>query len=57
MDENLGVGVRGEAVPALLELAPQLEVPGAGAAAAALAALEEGEAVRTAGPPLRVPPY
>jgi 2-amino-4-hydroxy-6-hydroxymethyldihydropteridine diphosphokinase len=38
----------------LLELAPALEVPGAGAAAAALAALEEGEAVRPAGPPLSV---
>jgi 2-amino-4-hydroxy-6-hydroxymethyldihydropteridine diphosphokinase len=39
----------------LLELAPELEVPGAGPAAAALAALGEGEAVRRAGPPLTVP--
>jgi 2-amino-4-hydroxy-6-hydroxymethyldihydropteridine diphosphokinase len=39
----------------LLELAPELEVPGAGRAAAALAALEDGEAVRRAGPPLLVP--
>jgi 2-amino-4-hydroxy-6-hydroxymethyldihydropteridine diphosphokinase len=39
----------------LLELAPQLEVPGAGRAADALAALQEGEAVRPAGPPLTLP--
>jgi 2-amino-4-hydroxy-6-hydroxymethyldihydropteridine diphosphokinase len=37
----------------LLELAPELEVPGAGSAAAALAALGPGEDVRLAGPPLR----
>ena len=37
----------------LLELAPDLVVPGRGRAADALAALE-GEAVRVAGPPLRV---
>jgi 2-amino-4-hydroxy-6-hydroxymethyldihydropteridine diphosphokinase len=40
----------------LLELAPALDVPGAGPAAAALDALAEGEAVRQAGPPLRVAP-
>jgi 2-amino-4-hydroxy-6-hydroxymethyldihydropteridine diphosphokinase len=40
----------------LLELAPALEVPGAGPAAAALAALGEGEEVRRAEPPLRVAP-
>jgi 2-amino-4-hydroxy-6-hydroxymethyldihydropteridine diphosphokinase len=39
----------------LLELAPRLVVPGAGPAAAALAALE-GQAVRRAGPPLDVGP-
>jgi 2-amino-4-hydroxy-6-hydroxymethyldihydropteridine diphosphokinase len=38
----------------LLELAPELEVPGAGPAAAALAALKESDAVRSAGPPLAV---
>ena len=37
----------------LLELAPDLEVPGAGAAADALAALGDDGAVRRAGPPLR----
>jgi 2-amino-4-hydroxy-6-hydroxymethyldihydropteridine diphosphokinase len=39
----------------LLELAPDLDVAGAGPAGAAHAALEEGEAVRRAGPPLRTP--
>jgi hypothetical protein len=39
----------------LLELAPDLVVPGAGRAADALAALE-GQDVRTAGPPLDVGP-
>jgi 2-amino-4-hydroxy-6-hydroxymethyldihydropteridine diphosphokinase len=39
----------------LLELAPRLVVPGAGPAAAALAALE-GQGVRRAGPPLDVGP-
>jgi 2-amino-4-hydroxy-6-hydroxymethyldihydropteridine diphosphokinase len=39
----------------LLELAPGLEVPGAGRAADALAALGDDAAVRLAGPPLRVP--
>ena len=38
----------------LLELAPELGVPGAGSAAAALAALGEEGAVRRAGPPLEV---
>jgi 2-amino-4-hydroxy-6-hydroxymethyldihydropteridine diphosphokinase len=38
----------------LLELAPGLEVPGAGRAADALAALGEDAAVRRAGPPLEV---
>jgi 2-amino-4-hydroxy-6-hydroxymethyldihydropteridine diphosphokinase len=38
----------------LLELAPGLHVPGAGTAAAALAALGPGQDVRLAGPPLRV---
>jgi 2-amino-4-hydroxy-6-hydroxymethyldihydropteridine diphosphokinase len=38
----------------LLELAPDLVVPGAGRAADALSALGEAEAVRRAGPPLRV---
>ena len=38
----------------LLELAPQLVVPGAGAAAEALAALRDDAAVRCAGEPLRV---
>jgi 2-amino-4-hydroxy-6-hydroxymethyldihydropteridine diphosphokinase len=38
----------------LLELAPELEVPGRGPAAAALAALGPGQAVRVAGPPLAV---
>jgi 2-amino-4-hydroxy-6-hydroxymethyldihydropteridine diphosphokinase len=38
----------------LLELAPALDVPGAGSAAAALAALAAGEAVRRAGPPLTI---
>jgi 2-amino-4-hydroxy-6-hydroxymethyldihydropteridine diphosphokinase len=38
----------------LLELAPDLVVPGAGRAADALSALEEAEGVRRAGPPLRV---
>jgi len=37
----------------LLELAPDLVVPGAGRAADALSALGEAEAVRRAGPPLR----
>ena len=37
----------------LLELAPDLEVPGRGRAADALAALGEGQAVALAGPPLR----
>jgi 2-amino-4-hydroxy-6-hydroxymethyldihydropteridine diphosphokinase len=36
----------------LLELDPELEVPGCGPAAAALAALGPGQAVRRAGPPL-----
>ena len=36
----------------LLELAPELVVPGAGAAADALAALDDRAAVRRAGPPL-----
>jgi 2-amino-4-hydroxy-6-hydroxymethyldihydropteridine diphosphokinase len=39
----------------LLELAPGLVVPGAGAAADALAALGPGQEVALAGPPLRVP--
>jgi 2-amino-4-hydroxy-6-hydroxymethyldihydropteridine diphosphokinase len=39
----------------LLELAPGLHVPGAGAAADALAALGDDAAVRLAGPPLSVP--
>ena len=38
----------------LLELAPDLEVPGRGRAAAALAGLGPGQAVRAAGPPLDV---
>ena len=38
----------------LLELAPELEVPGAGRAADALAALGAEGAVRRAGPPLWV---
>ena len=38
----------------LLELAPDLVVPGAGPAAGALSALGEAESVRRAGPPLRV---
>ena len=38
----------------LLELAPDLVVPGAGPAAAALAALGKDGDVRRAGPPLRV---
>jgi 2-amino-4-hydroxy-6-hydroxymethyldihydropteridine diphosphokinase len=38
----------------LLELAPDLTVPGAGSAADALAALADSAAVRRAGPPLRV---
>jgi 2-amino-4-hydroxy-6-hydroxymethyldihydropteridine diphosphokinase len=37
----------------LLELAPDLVVPGAGRAADAVSALGEAEAVRRAGPPLR----
>ena len=40
----------------LLELAPDLVVPGAGRAADALAALGEAEGVRRGGPPLRVAP-
>jgi 2-amino-4-hydroxy-6-hydroxymethyldihydropteridine diphosphokinase len=39
----------------LLELAPELVVPGAGAAADALTALRDDAAVRRAGPPLVVP--
>jgi 7,8-dihydro-6-hydroxymethylpterin-pyrophosphokinase len=38
----------------LLELAPDLVVPGAGRAAGALSALGEAEGVRRTGPPLRV---
>jgi 2-amino-4-hydroxy-6-hydroxymethyldihydropteridine diphosphokinase len=38
----------------LLELAPYVEIPGAGPAADALAALGPGQAVRVAGPPLDV---
>jgi 2-amino-4-hydroxy-6-hydroxymethyldihydropteridine diphosphokinase len=38
----------------LLELDPELAVPGAGSAADALAALGDGQAVRRAGPPLDV---
>ena len=38
----------------LLELAPDLAVPGAGSASAALAALRDDAAVRRAGPPLVV---
>ena len=38
----------------LLELDPELELPGAGRAAAALTALGSGQDVRLAGPPLRV---
>jgi 2-amino-4-hydroxy-6-hydroxymethyldihydropteridine diphosphokinase len=38
----------------LLELAPDLVVPGAGRAADALSALGEAEGVRRAGPPLRL---
>jgi 2-amino-4-hydroxy-6-hydroxymethyldihydropteridine diphosphokinase len=40
----------------LLELAPELEVPGGGRAADALAALGPGQEVRRAGPPLDVGP-
>jgi 2-amino-4-hydroxy-6-hydroxymethyldihydropteridine diphosphokinase len=40
----------------LLELEPELVIPGHGPAAAALAALPPGQAVRRTGPPLRVPP-
>jgi 2-amino-4-hydroxy-6-hydroxymethyldihydropteridine diphosphokinase len=40
----------------LLELDPELVVPGAGRAADALAALGRGQAVRRAGPPLDVRP-
>jgi 2-amino-4-hydroxy-6-hydroxymethyldihydropteridine diphosphokinase len=40
----------------LLELAPELVIPGDGRAADALAALGEGQAVRRAGPPLDVRP-
>jgi 2-amino-4-hydroxy-6-hydroxymethyldihydropteridine diphosphokinase len=40
----------------LLELDPDLEVPGGGRAAAALAALGPGQDVRRAGPPLDVGP-
>ena len=40
----------------LLELAPELVVPGYGRAADALAALGDGQAVRRAGPPLDVEP-
>ena len=39
----------------LLELEPDLRLPRGGAAAAALVALGEGQAVRCAGPPLDVP--
>ena len=39
----------------LLELAPGLEVPGAGRAADALAALGDDAAVRRVGPPLALP--
>jgi 2-amino-4-hydroxy-6-hydroxymethyldihydropteridine diphosphokinase len=39
----------------LLELAPDLVVPGAGRVSDALSALGEAEGVRRAGPPLRVP--
>jgi 2-amino-4-hydroxy-6-hydroxymethyldihydropteridine diphosphokinase len=38
----------------LLELAPRLEIPGAGPAAEALAALGPGQDVRRAGPPLEL---
>jgi hypothetical protein len=38
----------------LLELDPEVVVPGAGRAADALAALADGQAVRRAGPPLDV---
>ena len=38
----------------LLELEPDLVVPGAGRAADALSALGEAESVRRAGPPLRL---
>jgi 2-amino-4-hydroxy-6-hydroxymethyldihydropteridine diphosphokinase len=38
----------------LLELDPELEIPGAGRAADALAALGPGQAVRLAGPPLDI---
>jgi 2-amino-4-hydroxy-6-hydroxymethyldihydropteridine diphosphokinase len=38
----------------LLELCPRVEVPGAGRAADALAALGDGQAVRRCGPPLEV---
>jgi 2-amino-4-hydroxy-6-hydroxymethyldihydropteridine diphosphokinase len=38
----------------LLELAPELELPGRGRAADALTALGDGQAVRRAGPPLEV---
>jgi 2-amino-4-hydroxy-6-hydroxymethyldihydropteridine diphosphokinase len=40
----------------LLELAPDLEVPGGGRAAEALAALGPGQDVRRAGPPLDIGP-
>jgi 2-amino-4-hydroxy-6-hydroxymethyldihydropteridine diphosphokinase len=40
----------------LLELAPDLVVPGSGRAADALCALGEAESVRRAGPPLRLSP-
>jgi 2-amino-4-hydroxy-6-hydroxymethyldihydropteridine diphosphokinase len=38
----------------LLEIAPRLEIPGDGTAAEALAALDAGQDVRLAGPPLDV---
>jgi hypothetical protein len=38
----------------LLELAPRIEIPGAGPAADALAALGPGQEVRRVGPPLEV---
>ena len=39
----------------LLELAPDLEAPGIGRLADALAGLASGQEVRRAGPPLEVP--
>jgi 2-amino-4-hydroxy-6-hydroxymethyldihydropteridine diphosphokinase len=50
------VGTRRFVLVPLLELAPDLEIPGDGRAADALAALGDGQEVRRAGPPLSVGP-